>query len=507
MKNIKINIIALLFISLSFSCTNDFDEINQNPTLAGSAEAGAQLSGAIFRTTQDRFEWLRANLTYASAMAQHFAPGSSFTAGDRYVLNQGFASSLFTRYNGYLRDIVDLIERTKNDPTQVNINSAARIWRVYIVHRVTDLYGDVPYSEASLGFIDGNFEPKYDTQQSIYLDMLNELTEAQQNFNLDQAEIRSNVLFSGGHDVKLSKWAKFANSLRLRLAMRMSEVDPVTAQTQVEAAIQAGVMTSNDDMGVTPHDGDRSRNGNAAGFIDETGSHFFLSATLVDLLQSTNDPRLGVVGAKYDGPKGVVIDNNPANAQGLANGSDTPADAQNYTRYNFALYANDENPFIHMTYAEVEFLLAEAAVRGWGAANPATHFENGVRAAMALVADDSFFSENQNEITNTQVDDYLTLNPFDNSSLENSLAQIHNQLWVTLFTVTDGIEAYSNYRRTGFPALVPVNHPDGDTNGQIPTRLVYPENESVLNPENYQEALSRLGGQDELTGRVWWDVN
>ena len=113
MKIIKINIIALLAVLMTFSCTNDFEEINQNPTQANSASPSAQLLEAVLRTTGDRFEWWRANLIYSTTMIQHFAPGPSFDAGDRYTLNEGWSSSLFVRYNGYLRDIVDLIDPYK----------------------------------------------------------------------------------------------------------------------------------------------------------------------------------------------------------------------------------------------------------------------------------------------------------------------------------------------------------------------------------------------------------
>lgn len=503
MKRLKIYITFLLIGLISFSCTDAFEEINQNPTQANSASPGAQLLSAVLRTTGDRFEWWRANLIYSTTMVQHFAPGPSFDAGDRYTLNEGWSTSLFVRYNGYLRDVVDLIERTKDDPTQINVNSVARIWRAYIIHRVTDLYGDIPYSEASRGLLDDNFAPKYDTQQSIYTDMLKELTEAQAAFDANQSAIQGDVIYFSD----LGKWAKFANSLRLRLAMRLSEIDAGTAQAEVNAAIQAGVMTSNSDLAMTPHDGDLSSNGSYSAFVDDASMHWFISETMVNYLQSTSDPRLGVIGAKYSEPKGNIVDADPANAQGLANGSDGPDDAENFTRYNFGMYGFKGNPHIHLTYAEVEFLLAEAAVRGWGATDAASHYENGIRAAMALVADGSFYTRNQNVISTTEIDDYLVANPFDNSSTENSLSQIHNQMWVTFFTITDGIEAYSNYRRTGHPALVSVNHPDNQTNGLIPTRLTYPVSESVLNAVNYVEAVNRLGGQNTLTGKVWWDAN
>ncbi len=149
-----------------------------------------------------------------------------------------------------------------------------------------------------------------------------------------------------------------------------------------------------------------------------------------------------------------------------------------------------------MTYAEVEFLLAEAAVRNWYNGDAATHYENGVRAAMQYLA----MYGPEAVIPEADIDAYLAANPFDPA---NALEQINTQIWAA--THLNEYESYANYRRTGYPALTPVNYPGNVTGGTIPRRMRYSEGEMVANAESYAEAVSRQG-PDLLTTRVWWDV-
>ena len=149
-----------------------------------------------------------------------------------------------------------------------------------------------------------------------------------------------------------------------------------------------------------------------------------------------------------------------------------------------------------MTYAEVELLKAEAAVRGWHSGDPQTHYENGVRAAMQYLV---MYDPNA-AISGADIDAYLAANPYDPA---NAMEQINTQIWAA--TLLNEYEGYANYRRTGFPALTPVNYPGNVTGGTIPRRLRYREAEAVANPENYSAAVSKQG-PDEFTTRMWWDA-
>ena len=161
------------------------------------------------------------------------------------------------------------------------------------------------------------------------------------------------------------------------------------------------------------------------------------------------------------------------------------------------VYKDFDEAMFFMTYAEVEFLLAEASIRGWNSGDAAAHYENGVRAAMEYL---SLYGAAA-IIESTAIDAYLTENPYDPA---NGMQQVNEQIWAATFL--NEYEAFANWRRTGYPELVPVDYPGNVTNGTIPRRMRYREAEAVANPANYQEAVSRQG-PDELTTRVWWDVD
>ena len=154
-----------------------------------------------------------------------------------------------------------------------------------------------------------------------------------------------------------------------------------------------------------------------------------------------------------------------------------------------------DDPMFFMTYAEVELLKAEAAVRGWHSGNAATHYENGVRAAMEYL---SMYDPNA-AIDGASIDAYLTANPYNAAT---GMQQINEQIWAAV--LLNEYEAFANWRRTGYPQFTPVNYPGNVTGGTIPRRLRYREAEAVANPENYSAAVSQQG-PDEFTTRVWWD--
>ena len=195
--------------------------------------------------------------------------------------------------------------------------------------------------------------------------------------------------------------------------------------------------------------------------------------------------------------------------RGLSNGQDLPmlqeqdvdldnlfSNLNDYSEPNRLLITSETAPMIFQTYAEVEFMLAEANVR-WGLAGDAeTHYNNGVTAAMKQL---SLYGD-AGIIADADIADYLAANPYDSA---NALEQINTQYWAATFL--NEYESFSNWRRTGFPALTPVNYPGNVTNGSIPRRLTYSESEQSNNPDNYAAVIAAQG-PDVLTTRVWWDV-
>ncbi len=491
-------LVALGLLTLS-ACDN-FGDLNVNPTQADQIDPNYKITDIELRIAGERYENWRTNLIYSSTMIQHLAALPGYWSGDKYLYNSDYSASMWDRYYPNIaKNIEDLKLQTCGDEALVNYCSTARILRVLMYHRLTDLYGDVPYSEAGLGYIEGNVTPKYDPQQEIYADMLKELEEAAAALDASK-EVPSGDLMYGGDATKMRR---FAYSLMLRLGMRMSKADPAAAQQWVQKAIAGGVMQSNADNAALPHDPAAWRNGVGEVFLADASQH--LSQTFVNWMKSHGDPRLTVYGQLPDAGAPALGLPNGYDANTIPNASNwvactgtpapSPCGLDAYMVVNPAI-VGVEDPTFFQTYAEVELYLAEAAVRGWGATDAAAHYNAGVRAAMTYLA---AYGGASTVIENSAIDAYLAANPFNAAT---AMQQIGEQVWAAVFL--NEYEAFANWRRTGYPNLTPVNYPGNVTGGTIPRRLRYNQSEAVSNAENYQAALQRQG-PDELTTRVWWD--
>jgi len=490
----------LLLVLVITSCDNGFEKLNVDPTKSSQIDVTTKFTTALLRTSGERYENWRANLIYQSTMMQHIATTASYWVGDKYFWNKGYAASLFDRnYTGPVKEIEDIMKQLNDESQPKDMIAIARIWRVVIFQRLTDLYGDIPYSEAGKGFIDGNLTPKYDKQSDIYADMLKELDESATDLSSGPSNWGSSDLIYGGDQ---AKWKKFAYSLMLRLSLRLIKIDPAASKTWATKAIAGGVMTSNDDIAYIQHtagpDG-INKNGNGETFTADNNPR--LSKTFVDFLKSKGDPRLAVYGARRSDGSTVLADQ-----KGLPNGLDSDMlltltgeiNTDNYTEPNRSVITSEAAPMFFQTYAEVEFMLAESALR-WGLAGGsgavASHYNAGVTAAMKYL---SLYGSG-GIISDADITTYLTNNPFNSA---NAMEMIGDQYWAATFL--NEYESFSNWRRTGFPVLVPVNYPGNETNGTIPRRLTYPTSEQTANPANYAAAIADQG-PDELTTRVWWD--
>jgi len=496
----KIAFVLLGMLLFSTSCDENFAEINTDPTAAININPNFQFTYVQLRTSGGRYENWRAGLIYSSMMIQHLAATCGYWTGDKYTFNGGYASSLIDRaYNEQVKDAVDLINTLQTtDAGDETMLGMARIWKVVIFQRLTDLYGDVPYFEAGKGVIAGIDFPLYDSQESIYMDMLNELEQGVAQLG-DGGFGDADLLYGGDVD----KWRKFGNSMMLRLAMRLSEVDAGTAQAWAAKAIAGGVMDSNDDDAFIEHtNGPEGINKNGIGEVLDKANGFGddcprLSDTFVNWMSSKDDPRLEIIAIPSDST-GVIA--------GMPNGLDeallatnpTGTSVDDFSRINPAI-VKVSSPMMFMTAAEAQLLSAEAAVRGWHGGDASSLFSDGVALALgiwmhydpALALDEATISE------------YVAANSLDES---DALSQIGWQYWAATFL--NEYEAFSNYRRLGFPDLTPVDYPGNITNGQIPVRLANNPGEATLNP-SWQSAADRQGlGTDfpsHMSVPVWWD--
>ena len=378
-------------------------------------------------------------------------------------------------YAGPLSDIQTVLEKARsgNDP---NREAVALIWRAWLFHQVTDLWGDVPYSEALAGR--DNPRPAYDAQQDIYTGLIADLTTAVGTMTQTGDGFGAGDILYGN---SFAQWRRFANSLRMRLAMRMVNEMAGAAETAFVAAYNAGGFQSNADNAVVRWPGAPYENPLYEDYLgrDDHG----ISGALVDTLKSLGDPRLELFAepAAQDGEY-----------RGHYNGYEAPPlSLSNYSRINNYWRANGAaTPTLIMGYAEVLFLQAEAAQRGWIPASAADLYTAGIRAAMTQFTG--------NAASEQEINDYLA-NPRVVYNPATGLQQIHLQQWIGLFM--NGGEAFAHWRRTGVPNLTPG--PDLVVS-RIPVRFTYPSGEQSFNSVNLNSALSRQGGGLDLVTPMWW---
>ena len=497
-------LVIIIAILLAFgSCDEGFDELNVNPTKPTQLDPSTKLTYIQLHTGGSNYvAYLFWDVIHLMQNIQHL----NNTSYVSFLYKPGNTQWLFEeQFRTSVKNIADLEAQLEVsvEPTAAVDLAIARIQRVLIFSRITDVYGDIPYSEAGKGSLEGIRFPKYDKQSDIYADMLATLESAATTLSSgNTGSYGSADLLYGGDS---EKWRKFANSLMLRLAMRLVKVDPAGAQAWATKAISGGVMSSNDDIAYTQYensanDGGPNVNPLTKCFTSRSSAQVKISKTFMDFLKDRNDPRVSVLCSTTDG------DTDPALQFGQDINDPTRGAANSKPNVNiFGGALNDgsrvviyDAPFFFQTYAEVEFMLAEAAER-WGLAGNDVegHYNAGVTAAMEYLA---MYGHGVN-ITPTQINDYLTANPF---VAVDALKMINEQYWVATFG--NGAETFSNWKRSGYPVLVPANVAADLTGGELPRRLPYPASEKLNNPDNVAAGIEQQGG-DLLTTRMWWDVN
>lgn len=497
-------ILALLFCLPLASCDKGFEEMNTNPNASPVVNPEFTFTKAQLDGAANALILLQGTMQYTTS----FNDVAGF--GAKYVLSQRSASYLaFTNaYPKEINEIISVINTVKDNPAQSNLLAASRIWKAYIFSRLTDLYGDIPYSQAGKGYTEAIYKPVYDTQQSIYFDLLKELDEAAVSFDASKATFGQADLIYGGN---IAPWQKFAYSLMLRLAMRMTKVDPANAELWAKKAIAGGVILDNADIakvnGYVATGQDINKNPlalnmlnsdyiQANGTSNTEGGKF--QDVFINSLKANQDPRLAVLSVVYVNGR---ADTTAAIQKGMsAMLGSKPSDFVTYSEPNQRTILQLNSPYLLLTNAETNFLLAEAALRGWYTANSAAAlYENGITASMQQWA---MFGP-AGVISPTQTSTYIKYHKLSVSATTAAqMEQIYNEFWVGVYPNSQ--EVFATYRRTGYPALVPNNYVGNATGGKIFRRMEYPITEQNLNGENYNAAVARQGPDDFLT-RIWWD--
>lgn len=476
----KIYSLFVLVISL-VSCTEDFQDINTNP----NAPVDVQPSLLLRQVQWDYAEQMSYEGFVAGNLLGQYFTAIDFNLFDRHSLSESqFGGNPWDILYVNLRDNEIIIEKSLESPALAVYEGPARILKAYMSAALTDIFGDVPYSDAFSGK-SGIIAPTYDEQEDIYtaaggiLDQLDQGIAAIQNYQ-GPTPLEGDIIFNGN----LSAWVKFANALKLkylmRIAGRVDVSDQVAAIFQEGDFIQTNAENAAFDFAGPPNNFRMS--------TARVGDYniYIMSETVEEILKALNDPRIEV----FFRPTG----NDPSEYNGLLNGPD--ASQLSITVADFSLTGRiwreeatqlDAN---FMTAAETHFLLAEAAHKGLISADARALYEEGVRLSFA------YWHSNIPE-------SYLSDGPaaFGNDGAD-PLEQIITQKW--LHNIGNGYEGWIEYRRTGFPELKTIAA--SLNQDLIPVRMPYPTTEATLNRANYNQAAQQTNG-NSINAAVWWDAN
>ena len=550
-----ITIITMACALFFASCSDEYMEnMNTDPSKAATIDPNAQLTTAQLQTYGD-LSMMEIYRNYHYAFTQQLMGCWNTTNyGGRHTLDNNEMSRIWTSfYTQSLKNIIDAQYRTAEDAEKVNINSVLRIYRVYLMSIITDTYGDAPFSEAGLGFLEGKFNPKYDKQEDIYNAFFLELEDAVNKIDPTKDKVTGDLIYAGD----VTKWQQLANSLRLRFAMRISNVNPTKAQTEFENALAAngGVITDASSDALIKYmtiafsfgqEAYSDYRGNSLSQLlfgnDPANNPSYLCSTFFNQLYNSGDPRTFKISrCYYDGLMSATSPDNRVDItqEMIEKGIDfSPRDPGSYswepwpTGYDSDIckelavnnpsvtatmarevepklannFLKSDNPGVVMTSAEVKFLMAEATVKKWnvGSALAEDLYKQGVRAAMDFRTDNYGCTATTDAEFDAFIQGRGTFGHTDNQKLE----AINTQAWILHFT--NPAECWANVRRSGYPKLKsPAEYGFGQylTGGtEIPVRLCYPVLESSYNKKSYNEAIERMGGTDNWHSLLWWDT-
>lgn len=501
----------LLLVTTLFSCTKNFDELNTDKTKLTELDAvGVNNAFAAAQYRAIQASWQTFQSLFADLQSQYFANVAINFPSDRNVMVGSWLNGAFNGfYSTAIPPLLGVLDNTKPGGPAANpgIYAVAQIWKVQAYLPRTDYWGPIPYSKVG----SGEKSVEYDSQEAIYKDFFAILKQAV----ADLQPLRGTTLALGANDQvyggNVDKWIRFANSMRLRLALRVSAVDPALAKTEAEAAVAAGVLTANADdafLKVTTNSLNPMCQATA-------WNEFRMSAAMESVLKGYSDPRMNVMFA-------------PAAAtgqyKGLRNGysqvqlglAENGPNANSNVATRFLPDNQFSTPFLIMYAAESWFLRAEGALNGWNMGSGVTAqsaYEQGIRTSMASwgftgAAVDAYIASTGKPIALNDVVQTPALSDIPvkwETSPAKQREQILTQKWIANWP--NGHEAWAEYRRTGFPKLYPrVNSDEPLVPGNaVVRRTPYTSGEIATNPKGVASGVTKLGGADNPTTRLWWN--
>ncbi|MFZ0280508.1 MAG: SusD/RagB family nutrient-binding outer membrane lipoprotein [Bacteroidales bacterium] len=529
MKKVNQFIILGAFLLFIGGCDKDFVEINTDPFAINDIDPALLFAGAQRTSLGNGWE---SEQTVAQQFVNPFNDGATLAFNFNKNIDN-FQNDSWGSYTGSVKAFVHILNLLEGTTDRVNLQSMVRIWKAQVFMTIVDHYCDVPYFNAGLAAISGEgyFFPVFDDDEAIYDDLYSEIKDALTKLNPGGDYVSADLFYGSKAyypvttaDVQVAQWKKLGNSLLLRLGMRYSKLDQTKAASIVAEAFSGGVMTSNNDNTFVVYDGTLFTNGANNGLINNNPKFYYAAEPFVNQLKSTSDPRCKYLIASYVEPNNPLGDPNPdltlANQFGVPVGiprlqlESAPyrgikGAGYNYSQMNVNVAASISAPTFWMTYAQTALLLAEAAHRGWvtgGETAAQQYYEAGVRADMTNYS--IYLTRTGSSLPQVSVaeqDAYLA-QPGVAYDAGSAMDLINRQYWIA--SITNGAEAWANIRRSGYPVLNRNIFDDSllEHGGDgFVHRFTYPDAEASQNKENYNAAVSAIGGIDDLVTRVFWD--
>ncbi|MBL3655883.1 SusD/RagB family nutrient-binding outer membrane lipoprotein [Fulvivirga sediminis] len=522
MKLKKLYYILSFVLVLCISCTDDFDEMNQDPNTLTEEQIDATMAGPAFANVlykgihqgsntgvyDDQGTYGLITMLQSMTFVHYLSTTSSTFATERNGINDGWVNRGWLRF--YTQALPSLNIAYESAEGNAEAIAVLDIWKVFIFHQMTDEWGPVPYSEAG----NGKSSVAYDSQQKMYDDFFNLLASAEKTLSsTSESTVGIFASYDRIYDGDIAKWRKFGNSLRLRLALRISDVDPAKAKVEAEAAINAGVMQSNGDAAffkVSQYtDNNFVKIAPAWGFV--------MTSSMESLLKGYNDPRMEI----WFAPSLKETYTGQPNGRGVTRAwNDSTLSFVNNATFGDQLFAT--KPIEVMLTSETYFNLAEAALNGWNVTNTAqNYYEQGISLSLEQwqVKDqttiDNYITGSSVPVKPDLVDAYaqngLDTNPPVKvavswaASEQDQRTQIAVQKYLALFP--ESWETWADLRRTDANILYPLLNTDNPDVGRgLMKRLTYLDSETTSNAEEVKAAINLLGGPDNGATRVWWDV-
>lgn len=483
------SILFSVLLIMAGACTEDFEKINANPNNPTTITPQYLLPQAL-QTSIDNY-WgnkarnQRLNFDHAMSWAGYFTRNIYENEGDNYNVQPSVnITNWEVFYTDGLINFQKIIEIAgpEGDHPNPNFEGIGLGMRAWTFSLLTDVWGAIPYTQALSGTIEeAVYSPAYDAQETVYAGIIADLAAA--NVKLDPAgpAIGGDILFGG--DIMM--WKKFFNSYRFKLLNRQAhKVASSAAEMQAMLADPATypMMESNGDIAQLTYGSLPTNNPWNDILVQQGRSDWNINSTLVDKLKFLNDPRLEVYATPGDQSGGEIM----GHPSGLPGEIATTYLGQSAI-VNFDVFAELNSPAVLMSYAELLFAKAEAALEGDIAGDAQAFFEAGIEASFAqydLIVPDGYIAQ------------------LGTATKES----IMTQKWIALFG--QGIEAWTELRRTGYPVM-PEADPRAQfqNDGVLPTRLVYPSTEYSLNGENVEAGAALNGGPDDMKTALWWVEN